>query len=434
MIYYNGLKKTNNTNIRKIRVAMFVISTVGLFISIWLHPVVVLLLLLHVLYIMLSDEKECLFLLFFLLPFATIYKIAPNTISFFTILEVFAVAWCIMRRRKFQITALIGILWVTAILLLAPNRNVVDMIRVLLTLIVISLFLSCNENWTREVVFSFALGLLISSLIALFRNQIPNLQLYIQNVESFTSLGYASRFTGLYTDPNYYSVNIMTCNFALLALYYNRKIGGVFWAITVALAFFGALTMSKSLIVMLFVYYLVLIGTLVKGRRRVVAFFSVLFLGIFAMVILYSENDFFVLFRARFNFDSVDDLTTGRLTMLMSYLKHIVSEPGVFLRGEGIGGELLCINGKYRASHNLYIDLVYYLGLLGAGIYVLTISVIWKENRCTIKRGLHHYATLICTLVMYFFLSAFLMIEMPFLLLLGFYIHNEAETSKSYVQ
>ena len=217
------------------------------------------------------------------------------------------------------------------------------------------------------------------------------------------------------------------CKFALLFLYRRQRIGKLFWVLSAALSVCILLTFSKSSILMYALYLCVLCWVLLSSGRFGWGALILLFFAAGLCIIFFSDFQYFVLLRARFMSKNLSELTTGRSSLLESYWRYI-SDNGIRIAfGSGTGQELLHIRGQNRAAHNTYVDLLYYFGAIGGTLLVGIIGTIFGVMHRRQRRDLTQYMPVLSILVMYFFLSALLSIDLPFQLILAAIILNEGE-------
>ena len=84
-------------------------------------------------------------------------------------------------------------------------------------------YLATGKPNLKSFIFYYFAGLVTSSIVALFIEQIPNMSLYVSYDMAY-ELDDVVRFSGLYTDPNYYSLAIMLVWSSLIVLYLYGKI------------------------------------------------------------------------------------------------------------------------------------------------------------------------------------------------------------------
>ena len=122
-------------------------------------------------------------------------------------------------------------------------------------------------------------------------------------------------------------------------------------------------------------------------------------------------------------FDEADDvysLTTGRSALWMKYVRHLLSSPLTLLFGSGFGASLL----DASAAHNTYLDLLYYLGVLGSVLLVMVFKVFANVKKSSPKKNLLNYSVWICILIMYFFLSELFYFDWAFHVLLAILVYK----------
>lgn len=170
------------------------------------------------------------------------------------------------------------------------------------------------------------------------------------------------RFCGLFADPNYYATFLVVGIALLLKLKDSEKIRNFyFWFGTGCMAFFGVITYSK----MFFLMLVLLIGVYVVWQYWNKKFFRGIFLTVIAfaamVLVLTMEDSPFSIILQRFgNAKNLRELTTGRTYVVSMYLKEITSSFQYVLFGKGLAAETL-----YREPHNLYIEIVFYVGIVG---------------------------------------------------------------------
>ena len=72
--------------------------------------------------------------------------------------------------------------------------------------------------------------------------------------------------------------------------------------------------------------------------------------------------------------DTISDLTTGRTDVYAQYLEAICKNAGTFLFGYGLDDE-----GLFKDTHNLVLELAYYIGVIGMVLYIGFYSVMFKK-------------------------------------------------------
>ncbi len=327
-------------------------------------------------------------LLLFFLPFAPLLKIAPGSVSFYT-LALVAVCIVTFVRRKFTINigCLVPALALAFLTLIARalEKSGFSM-GYILFLFLLVLFPGVLAELRKDVDFRkltvfFALGIIIAALSAQQLAGYRTIARYI-TVDAWQKI---SRLSGYYGDPNFYSAQISAVLSGVLLLYLREERGtrrNYLLLLGVVLMYCGFLSGSKA-----FLLTVVAVGLLwlvrfltMKGRisRKVLMLAALMlaFAGAAASGLFREQWETFV---TRFrNTQNLSDLTTGRTDLWISYGNALLESTRLLLLGRGYSTEL--VNG--RASHNTLIQMVYQLGIPGC---VLMISWMYFYLRGTLR-------------------------------------------------
>lgn len=214
---------------------------------------------------------------------------------------------------------------------------------------------------------AYCTGLLISSAYALlFRNTWQLRRILGVEAEAIWGSG-IMRFRGLIADPNYYMTMLVMGLVVLAKLRDCRHIGApTFLVVAACYVVLGLMTYSKTFIVMLALLVLIYILWQFYNNKHIRGL--IISLAILACIpwLLFAEESPFAVVLARFGSGSdLSDMTTGRTDVYAAYLKEIFSGWEVFSFGVGMADE-----GLVRDPHNIFIELVYYLGILGFAAYI----------------------------------------------------------------
>ncbi len=362
--------------------------------------------------IVLSDE-EALCLLMFLMPFANIFKSSVEGQSFFTYLILLYVCWRFSKLRYLHQGFFLPFLCFAIFLVMqmAISINVLRLIKFLANIMLIYLALDVKNPNLKKLCIYYVVGIAISSSIAAI-GLIPNLTDYIGVKDFAHETGRTLRFTGMYGDPNYYSVNIIISLCVILVLYYRQMLSllptiGLF----VMMIFFVGMTASKSAFLMLLLPMLLLLYAQMKRKNYYMCAFIIICCVIFALLFFAGRIEIFnaVLYRLGEASDAAE-LTTGRTEIWQSYIEHFLANPLLLMLGGGFGAELVDGHG----AHNTYIDIVFHLGLLGTFLLGFVFRTFIKMSKKEQKRDLFNHSVWICIGIMYFFLSEFLYFDIAF--------------------
>lgn len=367
---------------------------------------------------------DMLAILFFLLPFASIMKISPGAQSIFTYICLFFVILNVTKQKDLGRNFFFVFLLLFIYLLTSSFTafNVSRIVKFLVNLILIYFSFSLCKIRQYFTVFGFFIaGVIISSFTAL-SEIIPNLSLYIREVDLWTPNTSLERFTGLYGDPNYYSVNVIISLCLIVLFYHTGRIKGLYASIlAVLLVWFVALTYSKSSFVMLTLPIVLYLYSLICRRKWRILICSLIVLIAIASFVFSGQISAFHMVLDRFNkSDDLSSLTTGRVDLWLKYIFYLLNEGDLLLWGNGFGATL----PFDHAPHNTYIDLLFYLGIVGCFLFVLLFVFALRKKSGGRKICFLNYSVWICIVTMYFFLSELFYIDLAFHLILAVFVQR----------
>ena len=238
-----------------------------------------------------------------------------------------------------------------------------------------------------------------------------------QKVIGFGGGVFVTRFSGLYTDPNYYAISIIISLCLVVFLYMQKRISLVITvALSIPLCVFAGMTGSKSALVMLAIPVLEMMYVCCKERNYVVL--TIFFVALAAIVVgvIGGKIDIFNTAFDRLNLDtrSIDALTTGRTVLWRDYFTYFSEHLFKTIFGSSIAVTALKTSIGVTEPHNTYIDLILQLGIVGTLGLLSCIRLAYTNIRRNIDRGFQNYALLIVLLVMYCFLSQLQGYDLPF--------------------
>lgn len=321
----------------------------------------------------------------FLLPFSAIFMI-PNVGTALGTLIVLANVYYAIKKWAFPVQdSMLCLVFLSVYLLLRMQREWTTFVFIISGLVFMYLMLECAEAVDAICVAKgFVAGLMIASVYGMAFRGKAQLVHYISR-EVAVSMEYQNlrRFSGLMADPNYYSVFLILGMALLLELYILRKIKLPVYLGSMALfSFFGIQTYSRTFFLMFVLVLTITIYLLFRERKYVAACIlsaGVLLVGGFAIT---GKISTFKVILDRFSSSkTLDALTTGRSGIFAVYWEHSMETPWTALWGEGLSAGLLGNKG----THNLYMEILYYVGFMGLFLYgmymtalVLKIKRKWK--------------------------------------------------------
>lgn len=377
------------------------------------------------------DRETNLLQIFFVMPMANIFKFSPNVQSFFTIiLLVYVILHLVLPRRATMFVILFAV-YVVIGELFTGQFNLFRTVKLICNILFLSSIMNDKVKLRHnELFFSYIAGNLVSSVFGLMDSPYFKIVNYI-GVEEFSNTEMeieVLRFTGLYSDPNYYTVGMIVSLCLLIILYYKNEINLFVMGLLFApIIYFLILTYSKSAILMLMFTFLFLLYVLFQKRKFVTALFLIMFVTAVVILAISGAIPMFEVVVSRIMAADtgteieVNTLTTGRFNLWVSYAKYIIFNLKTLVFGDGITANLL--NG--RAAHNTYLDIFFHLGIVGEILLFASLkSILVQDSQKKMKRNVMNYSVLICVVVMYFFLSELFYFDPPFHLFFMFTVFN----------
>lgn len=111
----------------------------------------------------------------------------------------------------------------------------------------------------------------------------------------------------------------------------------------------------------------------------------------------------------------------------MGYLDYLYRHPAILLFGKGFAGKLL----YDHASHNFYVEVLYYLGIFGWLLLLIAIANSGLQFRPKRKLNLMNFSVLLTILITYFFLSQLRSYELPIHFMLAYMVLFQWDLGKS---
>lgn len=366
------------------------------------------------------NEEEYVPFLFFILPFAPIFKLSGGGTSCFTYVTILYVCLYFVRTNwkmnEGDAFVLIIVLYVIACECISQTVNVVRTVKFANNLLLIAIFTNIdNQKWHRSIFISYILGFIISGMLSAFASNFLPISDYVTTkVEFFPGGTSIERFAGLYNDPNYFSINVIISLCLITNMLRRNEISSIAaLSFSLILIYFAAKTGSKSALLMLAFPAIICIWNSIRDKRvgMIVFFSAAIITGIYLV-----QNGHITIFSNTLNrlesgkSGGIERITSGRYDIWKSFVDYFERFPFKTLIGNGVG--VLYLDG--RASHNTYIDFIYQLGIVGTGLYCYIISRYLKKSKIVLRRNINNYAVTMCIVVMYAFLSQLQEFDLPF--------------------
>jgi O-antigen ligase len=368
-------------------------------------------------------------LLFLLMPIATIFKPSPDSVSLFTYLELLYVFWHNYRKKfRLSIGELLSLLFLAYLCIIALMVDTIpytNTIKSIVNLLLLGYYAELDiEKESKKLFLYYIFGIILSSVICFIDSAVFPISHYVaQQSENFHQMMSTIRFSGLYGDPNYYSVNAIIAMCLTIILYRRKELKfsiAVFFSL--ALLLFIGMTGSKSSFLMLVLPLGMMLYSCVKNRNYWALLLCLL--ALFATVVLVNLGVIqifdYVILRLTNTGTSTEAFTTGRSLLWAEYIQYLKHTPLHLIFGTGSAHFSL----YGRPPHNTFLDLLFQYGIIGTLIFLVTILQMVKKMMRSIKRCLLNYSIVMVISVMYFFLSELLYIDLPFHLILLFWVYN----------
>lgn len=321
--------------------------------------------------------------LMFTLPFTVIYKLSPESISLFIYVMLAVSIILLFRTRFLQGNSFVLILLLSVYLLSRMGNNYADTIKIISGMFLLLIFVKTIQQADfKNQIFAFVLGMLGSSIMGIFKPEWLRIRTYFADSNAIYINGERTfRFSGLYYDPNYYSISAIFVIFFCLYLFFNKDVNRILLgALVLTFSIFGCLSYSKMFLIALVFVAIIFIFRQMKSLRS--GIFAILAIGVISILFFTLSDNFYYWITMQERFSAGEDISTGRFEIWGNYLTYIFNSPKVLLVGDGLSAE------PYQGygAHNTPIEFLYYIGLVGLLIYVATVLGIIKSNRFTLER------------------------------------------------
>jgi len=308
------------------------------------------------------------------MPFASLLKFRPGMISFYTVaLLIVYVIYAVKGIKNININHMVPGLALAALALVVKTLYGYSIDNSFILFFASILLVPFFTRELREkydfyyLTTCFTLGIVIAAITAQYLVIFPSIRQYIQQLEHSGII----RYSGFYSDPNFYSAHITAALGGVLVLMLNSaKKRRIFWLMVMAvmLVYCGSLGVSKSFLVIAVALTLFWFFALMLERGKFIVKITILMTLLVGVAFLLASTIFtdqVAMFLARLSYDNnLADFTTGRTRLWNQYLNSLFGDPKLLFFGKGLSNVLL--NG--RGAHNVLIQCVYQFGLLGLSL------------------------------------------------------------------
>ena len=369
--------------------------------------------------ILVFDEGYGFYLLVFFLNMANIFKPGPSSTSFFTYVILLYVAKLIFLKKQIPPLVLLFALYIFATQFVNQNLDLLKSIKLIFYILMVHYVINSKRSFdTERVLGLYVAGVIMASLTAFLDSDFFRISALSKTKVLGMSYGYGVvyRFSGLDTDPNYYSVALIISLCIVVLFYHKKKIKP--WlaiALFACLLTFVVLTYSKSALIMTALPVVCLFYGNQKLRRHGSQFFLVVIVTVFLMYVISGKADFLEIVMARFTSKGSDlnALTTGRSSTWAEYINYLRGNIPAFLFGSGVDVSHV----TSHIAHNTYIEILFSVGLLGGTLFLASLRTAHEKSGA--KKNLLNCCIGVCMFIMYFFLSEMYYYDSVFHLILA---------------
>ena len=338
----------------------------------------------------------------FATDYALLVPIAPlfsfEGMSLLLLLGLFAAVWYFFMQKQCQSTLYMVLLVVFNYILLRMPWNFSGFVLCVGQLFMLAVLLPLQDaDSAQRAAKLFCLSLIVSSFFALVMRDSSEL-LYLRGAEYPAFWGSSTyRFNGLFADPNYYMTMIVTA-ITLLMVLLDRKIVKlpVFLLSVASLLVFGIMTFSKTFFLAVIILAIIGIIWLIARKKYLIAFLTLAAIAILIVVLVMTSAVFSVMLLRLTSASNMGDLTTGRSDLFTAYYNVITESAANALFGVGLQASNLG-----RDPHNLYLEITYYMGVVGLAVIICLIVAIICAMKKREKKLLSGYLPLAMAMLLH---------------------------------
>ena len=373
--------------------------------------------------------NDALVLLTALLPFANIFKMGPTQTSLFTVAELVLVVVLILKIKKIRTSFFLAVLALAVYVIItsAENINVLLIVKFLFGFLLIYFALkTLRTDDIKSIAYLWAAGAIVMMALTLNNAYLAYVLPYYEDINTLLVGGVgdeALRASGFFGDPNYCSVFLILTLATLCTLYYHKLVKIEFWFLFVPISVLGFFTYSKSYFLAVCVLILFLLIFVLFPKHKGWAILSIAAMAVILFLILDGRIEVVNVMLERFK---SEDLTTGRFTLNNIYLNYVWENPIIMLFGEGIA--INTIFGLHQAVHNIYIESIFKLGILGTALCLFTLFL-GIDGAVVKGKKVADFLPLVFLLVMFFFLAGLTVYDLPFYIIIAFSMLKAAGVS-----
>lgn len=347
---------------------------------------------LFILLILLVEKSHFLPLMLFFLPWSPVLKLAPGTVTFYTLAVPMVFLVLLVKdglkdtkfKLSFFILPIFLIVYMLSVKLIngyIPDRRFIFFVMMLFFIPYYAHKYKQKLDFEICTLFLSA-GVITACVASKILVNFPHMLRYI-DVYEWEQMG-LTRLSGFYGDANFYSAHILVAVASLLITMRKSKNiwGNIIHLIAIStLVYFGMLSVSKMFILSLLILFITWIFIFIFEKREQTSKFKLVVLLSVIVVMaaasnLFSERIEQYLIRFSLAEDS-NSLTTGRSKLMEMYMNYLLASLKHLFLGMGLSSEY--VNG--RSSHNTFIQLFYQLGILGVFLIIAWWRMVYTNLR-----------------------------------------------------
>ncbi len=332
--------------------------------------------------------------------FATLFRMSSGD-SLLAYYVIAGAIWFTFRHRQWWIPGIISLLVLLAHLVLRMNGQLVELVLVFSGLLALQLVvLNQNRLSVAKMSGAYCAGLLVSCVYSLILRNTWQLKAILGKEVPAYFGSTSMRFQGLFQDPNYFALFLIL---GILLLFRLNDYGYIkklwCWGAIGAFCLCGVLTYSKTFFLFLVLTVLLFVVVLFKRKKRVLGL-SLVLVGAIAA----AGSVFTVIGERLTSATSFNELTTGRIELYGEYLEVITQNARSVLFGLGLDAPYLRLG-----PHNLYLEITYYIGIVGLVLYTVYFGMLLSRSGKQFSQPktdkLIRYAVPVIMLMIYFTLQ-----------------------------
>ena len=331
-----------------------------------------------------TDNQHALELQLILVPFSGIMFIGQS-VTLFNIIQ-FVFVLILLKRKKYILNKHVLIFMILTLFVsvygiaVTSMSNIKSIISFIFEMAIIALMINDISGLDFDkAIRSFSMSLIISSCVYLFIDYLPGLKRYISVAQYRLegSLEKVSRFSGLLGNPNHYTMALSVAIAGLLVTAVCRKAKLCDWIYLAAMVIFGIMSLSKSFFLgLIFTLVIVILYVFVKKPSKGIALVTAAFGA--GLIFLLKDNFYYfdiIMSRMAIGDADLNTYTSNRFDHYAVYIQKILNSLRILFFGNGYG---TLIDGM--ASHNIYLEAVYYFGIVGIIALGWTLLKIYRDS------------------------------------------------------